>query len=110
MQTFDELERKGPFDSGRPTWGFAIDLFFLTPETIKGVFTQVKEKGGQLITTHVSMFLGNVAQTLKLMDLLDDNVIIPHGGKIRSADAELIKAAGAHISSTPSTELQIAVG
>jgi cytosine/adenosine deaminase-related metal-dependent hydrolase len=110
MQTFHELADKGPFGAGRVTLGFAFDLFFLPPEMIKGLFTQVKEKGVKTITCHGSVSMGNVVQSLKSLELLDESIIISHGGEIRSADAELIKVNGAHLSSTPSSELQMAMG
>lgn len=110
MQTFDELADKGPFGAGRVTLGFAFDLFFLPPEVVKGIFAQVKRKGVTTITTHGSVSLGNAVQSLKSLDLLDERIIISHGGEIRSADAKLIKAAGARVSSTPSSELQMAMG
>lgn len=110
METFDKLADEGPFGSGRVTLGFAFDLFFLPPEMIKALFSRVKSKGVKTITTHGSVSLGNVVQNLKNLDLLDENIIISHGGDIKAADAELIKAAGTHLSSTPSSELQMAMG
>jgi cytosine/adenosine deaminase-related metal-dependent hydrolase len=110
MQTFHELADRGPFGAGRVTLGFAFDLFFLPPEMIKGLFAQVKEKGVKTITCHGSVSLGNVIQSLDNLELLDEHIIISHGGTIKTADAERIKASGAHLSSTPSTELQMAMG
>jgi cytosine/adenosine deaminase-related metal-dependent hydrolase len=110
MQTFDELADKGPFGEGRVKLGFAFDLFFLPPEMIKSLFAQVKNKGVKTITCHGSVSLGNIVKSLHDLGLLDESIIISHGGVIRSADAELIKAAGAHLSSTPSSELQMAMG
>jgi cytosine/adenosine deaminase-related metal-dependent hydrolase len=51
-----------------------------------------------------------VIQSLNNLDLLDEHIVISHGGTIKRADAELLKAKGAHLSSTPSTELQMAMG
>jgi cytosine/adenosine deaminase-related metal-dependent hydrolase len=110
MQTFDELADKGPFGEGRVKLGFAFDLFFLPPEMIKSLFAQVKNKGVKTITCHGSVSLGNIVKSLHDLGLLDESIIISHGGVIRSADAELIKTAGAHLSSTPSSELQMAMG
>lgn len=110
MQTFNELADKGPFGDGRVELGFAFDLFFLPPQMIKDLFAQVKSKGIKTITCHGSVALGNVVQSLKGLGLLDDSIIISHGGELRSADVELIKRTGAHLSSTPSSELQMAMG
>src|SRR5690242_879716 len=89
MQTFEELTDQGPFGAGRVTLGFAFDLFFLPPDVVKGVFSQVKSRGVRTITTHGSVSLGNVVQSLASLDLLDESIIISHGGEIRSADAKL---------------------
>ncbi|KAH7390954.1 hypothetical protein DE146DRAFT_150289 [Phaeosphaeria sp. MPI-PUGE-AT-0046c] len=111
MGTFDELADQGPFGDGRVTLGFAFDMFFLPAEMVKGLFAQVKAKGVKTITCHGSVFLGSpVIQSLNELDLLDEHIIISHGGTIKRADAELLKAKGAHLSSTPSTELQCAMG
>jgi cytosine/adenosine deaminase-related metal-dependent hydrolase len=110
MQTFEELADNGPFGSGRVTLGFAFDLFFLPAEVVKALFAQVKRKGVKTITCHGSVSLGNLIQDLNSLDLLDGHIIISHGGLIKKEDAERIKASGAHISSTPSTELQMSMG
>ncbi|KAF3049561.1 hypothetical protein E8E11_005672 [Didymella keratinophila] len=110
MQTFDDLADRGPFGEDRVKLGFAFDLFFLPPPMIKALFAQVKNKGVKTITCHGSVSMGNVVKSLNDLELLDESIIISHGGTIRSADAELIKSAGAHLSSTPSSELQMAMG
>lgn len=77
---------------------------------IKALFAQVKNKGVKTIICHGSVSLDNVVKSLNDLELLDESIIISHGGTIRTADAELIKSAGAHFSSTPSSELQMAMG
>ncbi|KAH8728465.1 hypothetical protein GQ44DRAFT_824265 [Phaeosphaeriaceae sp. PMI808] len=111
MQTFNELADLGPFGDGRVTLGFAFDFHFLPPEMIKGLFAQVKEKGVKTITCHGStIFLPSVIHSLNNLGLLDEHIILSHGGTILRADAVLLKSKGAHISATPSTELQMAMG
>jgi cytosine/adenosine deaminase-related metal-dependent hydrolase len=111
MQTFNELADHGPFADGRVTLGFAFDLWFLPAEMIKGIFAQVNAKGIKTITCHGSVALGlSVVQQLSNAGLLDDRIIVSHGGTIIKADAELMKAAGAFVASTPSSELQMAMG
>jgi cytosine/adenosine deaminase-related metal-dependent hydrolase len=111
MQTFNELAENGPFGDGRVTLGFAFDLFFLPPEMVKGLFAQVKQKGVKTITCHGGVSAdSSVIQSLDNLDLLDEHIVISHGGTLKRADAELFKAKGAHLSSTPSTELQMAMG
>jgi cytosine/adenosine deaminase-related metal-dependent hydrolase len=47
---------------------------------------------------------------LTSLDLLDERIIISHGGTISKDEAERIKISGAHLSCTPSTELQMSMG
>jgi cytosine/adenosine deaminase-related metal-dependent hydrolase len=111
MQTFNELADQGSFGDGRVTLGFAFDLFFLPGEMVKDLFAQVKGKGVKTITCHGSVTLAlPIVQNLTDLDLLDEHIIISHGGTIEKADAELVKSKGAHLSSTPSTELQMTMG
>lgn len=110
MQTFDELAEKAPFGSGRVTLGFAFDFFFLPGEVIKSIFARVTAAGVKTITCHGTTLWPGTTQALSDLDLLDDRIIISHGGTIRTAEAQLIKDAGAFVSSTPSTELQMAMG
>lgn len=111
LQTFDELADNGPFGNGRVTMGFAFDMWFLPPEMTKSIFARVKAKGVKTITCHGTVFLGgSVIQAASSLGLLDDSIIVSHGGTIPKADAELLKAAGAFVSSTPSTEMQMAMG
>jgi cytosine/adenosine deaminase-related metal-dependent hydrolase len=111
MQTFDKLADHGPFGDGRVTLGFAFDLFFLPADMVKGLFAHVKSKGVKTITVHGVGSLGRpIVQVLNELDLLDEHLIVSHGGMIKRVDAELIKSTGARLSSTPSTELQMAMG
>jgi cytosine/adenosine deaminase-related metal-dependent hydrolase len=111
MQTFDKLADHGPFGDGRVTLGFAFDLFFLPADMVKGLFAHVKSKGVKTITVHGVGSLGRpIVQVLNELDLLDEHLIVSHGGIIKRVDAELIKSTGARLSSTPSTELQMAMG
>ncbi|KAF2032991.1 Metallo-dependent hydrolase [Setomelanomma holmii] len=111
MQTFNELADQSPFADGRVTLGFAFDLFFLPGEMVKGLFAGVKAKGVKTITVHGSAALNLPAiNALDGLDLLDEHIIVSHGGTVKRAEAELLKTKAAHISSTPSTELQCAMG
>jgi cytosine/adenosine deaminase-related metal-dependent hydrolase len=95
MQTFDELADSGPFGDGRVALGFAFDFWFLPADMVKGIFARVNAKGVKTITCHGSVSLGlNVIQEASNLDLLDEKIIISHGGTILKADAELLKAAG----------------
>jgi hypothetical protein len=117
MATFSELAAQGPWAEGRVTLGFAFDFWFLPAGFVKGIFAQVKAADVKTVTTHyVSLpqmgggWPGGLPKMLKDMDLLDERVILSHANGCQQKDADLIKVAGAHVSTTPSTELQMAMG
>lgn len=49
----------------------------------------------------------SIAAQLKEYDLLDSSILLSHATNLASGDVALIKSANAHISTTPSTELQM---
>ena len=117
MQTFAELAAQAPFGDGRVTLGFAFDLWFLPAPVVQGVFEQVKNSGVKTITTHhlkipytCSGGPNGVPKLLKELELLDERMIISHANGSDKEEMNLIKANGAHISSTPSTELHMGMG
>lgn len=110
METFAELADQAPFKNGRVSLGFAFDLWFLGKEIVNGMFDEVREKDCvKTITVH-GPTLFNVTQITNAFGVLDERILISHGGHVSKEEAQLIKAAGAHVSSTPSTELQMAMG
>lgn len=68
----------------------------------------------QLITYHYSRVpeQGTTSQTVELQGLgiLDGRFLVSHGGNPSQEDADIYKRFGMHVSSTPSTELQMAMG
>lgn len=109
IQTFSELADAAPFGNGRVDLGFAWDQWFTKPELAQGMLEKVREKDIKLITSHGTNFF-SVVQLAKAAGLLDSRLLISHGGDLSKEDGELLKKAGAHISATPSTELQMAMG
>lgn len=109
MRTFSELADQAPFGDGRVTLGFAYDLWFLPKDVIQRVFGQVKQKSIRTITCHANPWL-SVTQLLSDSGILDERLLISHGGLFTGEDTQLVKTTGAHISSTPSTELQMSLG
>ncbi|KAF2189355.1 5-methylthioadenosine/S-adenosylhomocysteine deaminase n1 [Zopfia rhizophila CBS 207.26] len=121
MGTFEELasERKGLEDEGwgggRVTLGFAWDLWFLGDEVSKAVFRKAHEAGVKTITCHFSttpqIFGKNsLPELLGRLGLLDGRILLSHANGCTGRDCELMREAGTHVSSTPSTELQMAMG
>ncbi|KAF1954586.1 Metallo-dependent hydrolase [Byssothecium circinans] len=109
MQTFSELADLSPFGDGRVTLGFAWDMWSLGPEAVKSVFEKVKEKGINLITVHSTNFF-SAQQIAKDFGVLDSRFLVSHGGNLSKDDVALLKEHGVHVSATPSTELQMAMG
>jgi hypothetical protein len=114
FETMGELASKAPFGNGRVSLGFGFDGFFLPKEYVINIFQQVKAMGVKLITTHYTRnaMFGHYSLVEKLADygLLDSSILISHATNSLPSDLPTIAAANAHISSTPSTELQMALG
>ena len=115
LTKFDELAHEGPWANGRVTLGFAFDGFrFLPKETLETLMEKLRENKVQLITYHYSRVAdqGLASQTVALHELgiLDDRWLVSHGGNADQADADIYQKFGMHVSSTPSTELQMAMG
>ncbi|KAM0694466.1 hypothetical protein Q7P36_004821 [Cladosporium allicinum] len=115
LPKFDELAAQAPWADGRVTLGFAFDGFrFLPKETLQALMTKLEENKVQLITYHYSRVpeQGTTSQTAELQGLgiLDDRFLVSHGGNPSQEDADIYKQFGMHVSSTPSTELQMAMG
>jgi cytosine/adenosine deaminase-related metal-dependent hydrolase len=115
---FDELAADAPWADGRVTLGFAFDGFrFLPKEALRALMTKLDENKVQLITYHYSRvvdqgYQGSESQTVALQELgiLDGRFLVSHGGNPSQEDADIYKRLGMHVSSTPSTELQMAMG
>lgn len=75
---------------------------------------KLKENRVQLITYHYSRVpdQGLASQTVELAEkgILDERWLVSHGGNPDQKDADVYKKYGMHVSSTPSTELQMAMG
>jgi len=115
LPKFDELAARAPWADGRVTLGFAFDGFrFIPKETLQALMKKLEENKVQLITYHYSRVAdeGGTSQTVELHDLgiLDDRFLVSHGGNPSQQDADIYKQLGMHVSSTPSTELQMAMG
>jgi cytosine/adenosine deaminase-related metal-dependent hydrolase len=115
LSKFDELAGSAPWANGRVTLGFAFDGFrFLPKETLRALMDQLQKNKVQLITYHYSRVAdqGLASQTVALhgLGVLDERWLVSHGGNPDQADADIYRRLGMHVSSTPSTELQMAMG
>ncbi|KAF4444152.1 hypothetical protein F53441_11210 [Fusarium austroafricanum] len=106
------LCKVGPFGGGRVTMGFAFDFLFLPKEVVVNIFNQVRGLGVKTITSHYvpSLLEGSTVDLLESYGLLDKDILLSHATPLNDSDAQKLEKAGAAISSTPDTELQMGHG
>lgn len=118
LPKLDSLASQSPWANGRITLGFAFDGFrFLPPDHLQDLMDRLARSAVQVITYHYSRvpeqgYQGEESQTAQLeqMRILDERFLVSHGGNPSQQDAEIYCKRGMHVSSTPSTELQMAMG
>jgi len=130
MSSLDSLASKAPFGEGRVQLGFACDCLFLPKEMVISLFEKVKALGIKLITLHYgrgvvlgtslpppSCHLSNkvpgynsLPAILHSYGLLDSSILFAHFTNPTLDDAKLLVETNSHLSSTPSTELQMGMG
>ncbi|KAM0720144.1 hypothetical protein Q7P37_004280 [Cladosporium fusiforme] len=118
LPKFDDLAAETPWANGRITLGFAFDGFrFLPKERLQALMDKLSQNSVQLITYHYSRtieqgYKDSESQTAQLdqLGILDDRFLVSHGGNPSQEDADIYRKRGMHVSSTPSTELQMAMG
>ncbi|KAJ4252363.1 hypothetical protein NW762_010961 [Fusarium torreyae] len=112
FEQFETLCKVSPFGDGLVTMGFAFDFFFLPKEVVVDIYSKVRALGVKTITTHYVRTLWGVG-TLDLLEsygLLDKDILLSHATPLDDSDAQKLVKAGASISSTPDTELQMGLG
>ncbi|RMJ05219.1 hypothetical protein CDV36_014117 [Fusarium kuroshium] len=114
MDTLESLASQAPFGNGRVTLGFAFDHWFLPNKVIQGVFNRARAAGAKLATTHAirnpQISLADPVERIKSLGLLDSDIVLSHSNGLTPESIKAIADAGAHISSTPSAEMQMAAG
>ncbi|KAF9767547.1 hypothetical protein IL306_015276 [Fusarium sp. DS 682] len=114
MDEIQDLGNKGPFGNGRVTMGLAFDLWFLPEQVIQDLFKRAREAGLELATTHAvsnpQIGSSDLVQQIKSLGLLDNRMLFSHLNGYAAESVKELAEAGAHISSTPSTEMQMALG
>jgi cytosine/adenosine deaminase-related metal-dependent hydrolase len=114
MDELQELGGKAPFGNSRVTIGLAFDLWFLPEQVIKELFKRAREAGVDLATTHAvsnpQMGSYDLVQQIKSLGLLDNRMLFSHLNGYSAESVKDLTDAGARISSTPSTEMQMALG
>ncbi|KAH8663874.1 hypothetical protein BGZ61DRAFT_499196 [Ilyonectria robusta] len=101
---------------------FTLDQDVLAPWVMKSLedlakrapFGDGREAGVKLATTHTvrnaQTGMADLVEQVKSLGLLDSSMLFSHANGISAESIQAIADAGAHISSTPSTEMQMAVG
>lgn len=114
LDELEQLGKKAPFGDGRITMGVAFDLWFLPEPMIQDVFKRAREAGIDFATTHAvrnpQIGMNDVIQQVKGFGLLDKHMLFSHATGYPTESIKAAADAGAYISSTPSTELQMALG
>lgn len=113
---FTNLLKSQPFGNGRVNLGLATDSVSSLPKAdVLSLFAEARKGGIKLITSHyvpAANLYGQSSIIKRLSDygILEKDILISHATGASKEDAQLLAAANAHISSTPSTELQMAMG
>ncbi|KAH8812267.1 hypothetical protein F5884DRAFT_784915 [Xylogone sp. PMI_703] len=114
MKQLEELSKASPFGDGRVHLGLAFDAVYLPKELVVDLFERCRRAGIKLITSHYAR--GAVLGSFSIVDaidaygLLNSDILISHASNLSSSDAAKLTKAGASISSTPDTELQMGLG
>ncbi|KFY94427.1 hypothetical protein V500_03275 [Pseudogymnoascus sp. VKM F-4518 (FW-2643)] len=114
LDQFESLAQSQPHGNGRVTIGLGFDFYFLPQDVVVGILERFRKAGVKLITSHVAKnaVFGN-ASTVELLDsygLLAPDLVLSHATNLTSAEHAVLHAANVHVSSTPSSEAQTALG
>lgn len=113
LDLLERLSKKAPFGNGRVRLGIAFDLWFLPKEVLGPLFDKIHALGIKYITTHHTpppRGMPSSIETMEVNGLLSSSVILSHANALSPNDIALVKQRHAHISSTPSIELQMGMG
>jgi cytosine/adenosine deaminase-related metal-dependent hydrolase len=113
LTTLIDLVRGSPYGSGRVQIGLGFDSYHLPEEQIQSLFRDVKAAGVKLITSHyvrnAQYSSSSLPKLLQSYGLLDSSILLSHCSGASEYDANIIYQADAHVASTPSTEIQMAM-
>ena len=113
LSTLDELAQSSPYGAGRVEIGLGFDSYHLPKPQVEGLFKRAKAGGIRLITSHyvrnAQYSFASLPELLHTYGLLDSSVLLSHCTGASELDAMLIRDASAHVASTPSTEIQMAM-
>jgi cytosine/adenosine deaminase-related metal-dependent hydrolase len=113
---YQTLARGGPYGDDRVHIGYANDDLFSPAEVLQPLYAKLRDPAqgrAKVITTHTvgGHMQGESAPTaVQILDghgLLGPDVLLSHANWPREGDGERYARSGAHVSSTPNTELQM---
>ncbi|KAJ9144233.1 Amidohydrolase family protein [Pleurostoma richardsiae] len=112
LDSFNSLAKDEPIASGRVRLGFAVDNLYLPAEEISALYARIRSAGAKVITSHAvgGLSFGNPPSAVQILaqhGLLGPDILLSHANFPKDGDAELLRTAGAWVSSTPNTELQM---
>ncbi|KAK5994736.1 5'-deoxyadenosine deaminase-like protein [Cladobotryum mycophilum] len=116
ISTFKELASMQPFGpNGRVRLGFAMDIMYVPPAVLKDTYAMVRGYGVHLITSHVSRIRAvhsspSAITVLHNNALLGPDVLLAHANQASTEELNYLKKSGAHLSSTPLSEMQMGHG
>ena len=93
--------------------GLGFDWYFLPKQVVLDIFAKARSLGVDLVTSHYTRLRPTDRSLPELLDsygLLDERIVLSHGGGATPSDARLLAAARAFVSATPVSELSMAVG
>ena len=113
-ETMETVAKGSPYAQGRVTIGLAFDWWFLPKERTLAFFEKAKNVGIRTVTGHyfrnAQASLDPLPPLIDSFGLLDENFILSHCNGMDQKDAEVLQKRNAKVSSTPSIELQMAMG
>ncbi|KFY20542.1 hypothetical protein V493_07657, partial [Pseudogymnoascus sp. VKM F-4281 (FW-2241)] len=114
LDHLESLSLAQPYANGRVTIGLGFDFYFLPREAVVGTFERFRKAGVKLITSHVAKnAVFGTASTVELLHsygLLGPDLVLSHATQLTREEHALLHGAGVHVSSTPSSEAQTALG
>ncbi|KAK5731719.1 hypothetical protein LTR17_011190 [Elasticomyces elasticus] len=112
FSNLSSLAKASPFGDGRITIGFAFDAFHFLPKQYLDML-MASLASLPLITLHYCFGpTGNfsIPQAIESKGYLDHRFLIAHSTNMPKEDVALYHEHGVHLSSTPSTEMQMTMG
>ncbi|OBT87582.1 hypothetical protein VE02_04113 [Pseudogymnoascus sp. 03VT05] len=114
LDHLESLAKSQPHANGRLTIGLGFDFYFLPQEVVIGIFDRFRKAGVKVITSHVGKNdVFGEASTVEILEtygLLGPDLVLSHATNLTPAEHAILHKSNVHVSSTPSSEAQTALG